>query len=122
MRHTFSCAVIVGLVATSLALDTPAQQGATAPKADAPAPGKKTIHALFECASGKTVTADFVDGNPASVKLSLSDGRSMSLRQTRSGSGARYANAGETIVFWNKGRTAFMEEKGKTTYADCTTS
>jgi len=55
------------------------------------------------------------------VDLKLSDGRVMTLPQTMSGSGARYANAGETIVFWNKGNTAFIEEGGKTTFDGCAT-
>jgi membrane-bound inhibitor of C-type lysozyme len=29
-----------------------------------------------------------------------------------SGSGARYANADESFVFWNKGDTAFITEGG----------
>src|SRR5215510_4643112 len=101
MLHTFPHALVVGLVATSVGLDAFGQQGGPAPKAGAAPAPRKTIQATFECTSGKTVIAKFVDGDPATVDLTLSDGRSMSLRQTRSGSGARYANAGETIVFWN---------------------
>jgi membrane-bound inhibitor of C-type lysozyme len=55
------------------------------------------------------------------VRLALSDGRKVTLPQAMSGSGARYANADESIVFWNKGNTAFIEEKGKTTYEGCAT-
>lgn len=40
-------------------------------------------------------------------------------RQTIAGSGIRYANADETIVFWSKGETAFMMEKSETTFKDC---
>ena len=53
------------------------------------------------------------------MKLVLSDGRVLRLPQALSASGARYANAAESIVFWNKGNTAFIEEKGKTTYDGC---
>ena len=49
----------------------------------------------------------------------LSDGRVLRLPQALSASGARYANAAESIVFWNKGNTAFIEEKGNTTYDGC---
>jgi membrane-bound inhibitor of C-type lysozyme len=40
-----------------------------------------------------------------------------------SGSGARYANADETMVFWNKGNTAFITEGSddKETYSGCIT-
>jgi membrane-bound inhibitor of C-type lysozyme len=55
------------------------------------------------------------------VSLTLSDGRKLTLPQAMSGSGARYANAGESVVFWNKGNTSFIEEKGKTTYDGCST-
>ena len=39
--------------------------------------------------------------------------------QTVSASGARYANADQSFVFWNKGQTAFIEENGKQTYSGC---
>lgn len=86
------------------------------------APGPHEIHARFGCADGKSIDATFVNGTASSVTLTLSDGRKLSLPQARSGSGARYANADESFVFWNKGDTAFIEEGGKTTYADCATS
>jgi membrane-bound inhibitor of C-type lysozyme len=91
---------------------------AIAPAGAAP---PKTIDAKFTCDAGKTIAATFVNTGAGSVKLALSDGRSMTLPQTRSGSGARYANKGETVVFWNKGDTAFIDEGGKTTYQNCAT-
>ena len=75
----------------------------------------------LRCASGKSIDANFINGPASHVKLMLSDGRTLDLPQTLSGSGARYANAAETIVFWNKGNTAFIEESGKTTYEGCAT-
>jgi hypothetical protein len=81
----------------------------------------KTIQAFFACDAGKTVNAVFTNGTQSSVKLTLSDGRELSLPQGMSGSGARYANSDESFVFWNKGNTAFIEENGKTTYSGCTT-
>lgn len=92
----------------------------TAAPAAAPATPARIV-ASFTCAGGKKIAATFVNGKSSSVQLALSDGRRMTLPQARSASGARYANTGETIVFWNKGNTAFMEEKGKTTYANCVT-
>ena len=86
----------------------------------------------YACDGGKSVTADYYngptrtapDGRPVPggrVELALSDGRRLSLPQTLSGSGIRYANAAETVVFWSKGDTAFLDEgaAGTTTYADC---
>lgn len=79
------------------------------------------IRAHFACNGGKSVDATFVNGAQNSVALTLSDGRSLTLPQVVSGSGARYANASETFVFWNKGNTAFIEENGRTTYDGCST-
>lgn len=72
----------------------------------------------FECRDGKTIDATFY---AAKVDLTLSDGRTMSLPQTMSGSGIRYADADESFVFWTKGDTAFATEGAdeKETYSDC---
>jgi len=61
----------------------------------------------FSCDADKTIGASFFKD---SVSLTLSDGRSLTLPQTISGSGARYANKDESFVFWNKGNTAFVSE------------
>jgi membrane-bound inhibitor of C-type lysozyme len=72
----------------------------------------------FDCKDDKRIEAAFYTDK---VDLTLSDGRSMSLPQTMSGSGIRYANADETFVFWSKGDTAFVTEgaDGKETFSDC---
>jgi membrane-bound inhibitor of C-type lysozyme len=72
----------------------------------------------FKCADGKSIAATFY---ASSVALKLSDGRSMTVPQAMSASGARYANKDETFVFWNKGDTAFVTEgkDGKETYSGC---
>ncbi|MCP6756103.1 MliC family protein, partial [Klebsiella pneumoniae] len=69
----------------------------------------------------KSIAATFRNGVQSSVAQVLSDGRSFTLPQARSGSGARYANRDESVVFWNKGNTAFLQEKGTTTYEGCAT-
>ncbi len=76
--------------------------------------------ATFACKGGKTIAATFYADK---VELKLSDGRSLTLPQAMSASGARYANKDETFVFWNKGNTAFIAEgaSGQQTYADCAT-
>lgn len=79
----------------------------------------ETIHATFNCDAGRSIDATFDNGPKALVRLSLSDGRHLTLPQARSASGARYANDDESIVFWNKGNTAFIEETGQTTYRGC---
>jgi len=78
--------------------------------------------ATFSCEQGKTIGATFYS---KSVNLILSDGRKLVLPQAISASGARYANADESFVFWNKGNTAFISE-GKVepqqqTYTNCVT-
>jgi hypothetical protein len=70
------------------------------------------------CSSGERIEAVFDTGSNR-VDLSLPDGRKLSLAQVLSASGARYANADESIVFWNKGRTAFLQESGVVTQSDC---
>ena len=72
--------------------------------------------ATFKCQGGKSIYAN-------SVSLKLSDGRSLTVPQAMSASGARYANKDETFVFWNKGDTAFVTEgkDGKETYSGCAT-
>lgn len=91
--------------------------------------------ATYTCDQGKTIQASYYDnpsaapvalqGQPptptGSVQLVLSDGRSMTLPQTISGSGVRYANADESIIFWNEGNTAFIEEGASQTqtYTGC---
>jgi membrane-bound inhibitor of C-type lysozyme len=76
--------------------------------------------AIFKCQGGKSIEATFY---ASSVSLKLSDGRSLTVPQAMSGSGARYANKDETFVFWNKGDTAFVTEgkDGKETYSGCAT-
>ncbi len=74
--------------------------------------------ATFVCAAEKSIVAKFY---PDEVALTLNDGRDLALPQVISGSGARYANADESIVFWNKGDTAFLTEGAddNITYKDC---
>jgi len=79
----------------------------------------EAITAKFICQEGKQLQAKFNSEPESSVELVLSDGRTLQLPRAISASGARYANADETIVFWNKGDTAFLEENGVSTFQDC---
>jgi hypothetical protein len=87
----------------------------------APDSAGEAVHARFRCADGRTVDAVFSNGPRSSVSLVLSDGRSLSLPQRRSASGARYANADQSFVFWNKGDDAFIEENGQPSHRGCST-
>lgn len=72
----------------------------------------------YACADGKSIEATYYSEK---VELELSDGREMTLPQTVSGSGIRYANADESFVFWSKGDSAFATEgdPNTPTFADC---
>ncbi|MGE5261678.1 MAG: MliC family protein [Actinomycetota bacterium] len=82
--------------------------------------GTPVATATFNCKDGKSIAATFYADK---VELKLSDGRSLTLPQAMSASGARYANKDESFVFWNKGNTAFVTEgpAGEETYSDCLT-
>ena len=80
----------------------------------------------YMCNNGKTVDAQYFEGvskPPAgpdqppipggSVKISLSDGRSMTLPRTISADGLRYANSDESFIFWSKGEGALVLENGQ---------
>jgi membrane-bound inhibitor of C-type lysozyme len=87
-----------------------------------PDEASSSISTLFTCKDSKSITAVFsAPTASSSVELTLSDGRTFTLPQAISASGARYANTDETFVFWNKGDTAFITEgvKKLETYTDC---
>lgn len=87
----------------------------------------------YACNGGKTITAAYYQGEttPApspdqpptpggSVALTLSDGRAMTLKQTISADGARYANTDESFVFWSKGDGALvLENNQEKSYIGC---
>jgi len=87
----------------------------------------------YVCNVGRTIEAAYYRGEtkPArssgqppipggSVALSLSDGRSMTLRQTISADGSRYANKDESFIFWSKGNGALvLENNQEKNYIGC---
>lgn len=77
--------------------------------------------AFFTCDGNKTITTTFYPTDDAYVDLVLSDGRTFSVPKAISASGARYARADESFVFWNKGNSAFVTENGDTTFVNCIT-
>lgn len=87
---------------------------------------------LYVCTGGQTIQAEYSEGDTTivttqeeqpvpvgSVALKLSDGRVFTLPQTISASGARYADASESTVFWNKGNGVTFTEGGQEIYRDC---
>lgn len=80
----------------------------------------KTISVAYYLGPSKPATGPDMPPTPGgSVALTLSDGRKMTLPQTISADGDRYANSGETIVFWNVGNTVTFTENGQETYTGC---
>jgi len=86
----------------------------------------------FLCNEGKTIRAKIYQGPAPAVQpgeppmpngriqLVLSDGRKMTLNQTISASGVRYANPDESFVFWNKGNGALvLENNVEKSYIGC---
>jgi len=86
----------------------------------------------YLCEAGKTINAKYYQGPEAegpqpgepptptgSVELILSDGRQLTLPQTISGSGIRYATTGEALIFWSKGNGAFIMENDVQIYSVC---
>lgn len=86
-------------------------------------PGGSTLigSALYSCDGGKSISAEFYENPNAEVAqpgempnpsgtavISLDGGESMTLMQTISASGVRYANEDESFVFWNKGNEALI--------------
>jgi membrane-bound inhibitor of C-type lysozyme len=77
----------------------------------------------YSCDAGRSIGAAY---SQSAVALTLSDGRSLNLLQTMSGSGIRYeASATSTdgtmsdIVFSSEGDNASLMENASTTYQDC---
>jgi len=87
----------------------------------------------YACNGGKTIMAAYFSGEskPAkdpsmpptpggSIALTLSDGRTMTLAQTLSADGIRYANADESFIFWGKGNGALvLEQNEEKSYIGC---
>jgi membrane-bound inhibitor of C-type lysozyme len=121
MHHPRLRSLCFGLFAFGIGILAGAQQAA-APTGDSAAVTAKMPHSIsaaFSCEGGRSIRAVFRSSPQSSVDLTLSDGRQVTLSQVVSGSGARYANADESFVFWNKGRTAFVTEAGRPTYGGC---
>jgi hypothetical protein len=91
-------------------------------------PENLMANVIFDCASGISLQAAFYDGPiqaaasadmppipGGKLKLTFTDGRQVVLSQTISADGARYANADESMIFWDKGDEAMFDSTGQGT-------
>ena len=88
---------------------------------------------MYTCDQGKTISAEYYKGEDkpspspglppvpvGEVVLQLSDGRAMTLHQTISADGVRYANQDESFVFLGKGDGALvLENNTQKSYIGC---
>lgn len=104
----------------------------TPPSAKSTTENSPIAQVSFVCDAGKTINASFyqdeskaassADQPPVpggSVSIVLSDGRTMTLPQTISADGTRYASADGSFIFWAKGNGAFITESNQQTYSGC---
>jgi len=93
---------------------------------DTPPSNDQGVIFTYSCDQNKTIDATYYQGidkpSPSpdlpptpggSVYLALSDGRKMTLSQTLSADGTRYANKDESFIFWSKGNGALVLENNQ---------
>ncbi len=82
--------------------------------------GRAIVAAYYQGEANPSIDPDMPPTPGGSVSLALSDGRAMTLLQTISASGIRYANADESFVFWSKGNGALvLENNEEKSYIGC---
>ncbi|HUZ93265.1 MAG TPA: MliC family protein [Candidatus Paceibacterota bacterium] len=139
-KHLLATLIIIVLLAIAIFFAWPRPkaiaptQSSTQPAASVPADQTLVNNVTYSCDDGKTITAALYQGPRVaavpneppqpngSAVLSLSDGRNMTLSQTISADGIRYANTDESFIFWSKGSGAFIQENGTTTFSNCEVS
>jgi membrane-bound inhibitor of C-type lysozyme len=100
-----------------------------------PAPQIRAVSTTYICKDNKIIGVKFytqlssppkasVNDEPpvptGSADVTLSDGRSLRLSETISGSGVRYANKDESFILWTKGTGAIvLEDNEEKNYIDC---
>ena len=120
MRINARTGIIIALVAVAAAIALWVMFRHQPPRAI----GEPIATATYLCDGGKTITAAYYKGAPTPtpapgespvpsgvVALKLSDGRAMTLAQTISADGGRYANDDGSFVFWSKGDGALVLER-----------
>ncbi len=90
------------------------------------------VNVFYLCSEDKSIAVTYTIGkatknaNPnlpptatGSVTIPLAEGKTITLPQTVSADGARFANADESVLFWSKGNSVLFEEKGVQNYKNC---
>ena len=112
----------VALFAASLlvacAEDAPRTETTTVATAQANAPASPTVQVnrvTYTCADGKAFDVTYYVGQERAVLVL--DGKTIELKQERSGSGVAYGDG--TITLRSQGTNAFIQQGGQTTIRDC---
>ncbi|MEB3161017.1 MAG: MliC family protein [Synechocystis sp.] len=72
----------------------------------------------YQCSPSEKIVVKTVAGSqPQTLEVTLPDGRTVTLPQDQSASGAKYSNG--SVTFWSKGNTALVEEGGELKWRDC---
>lgn len=109
--------LLVAVVGCALWFITPKPIGRVSYVCD----GNKTVDAVFYEGVSREGDADGAPPTPGGrATITLSPGQRFTLTQTLSADGARYANADESIVFWDKGDSAIiLEDDKESSYTNC---
>ncbi len=133
-KKSITAIIVLGLiVAVAVAIWCMYSKRASPPTGPAGTDAVSIANVTYVCQEGKTIAAQYFEGSstpPTSpdmpptpggyVVLTLNDGSTMTLRQTISADGVRYANADDNFVFWNKGNGALvLENNTEKTYIGC---
>lgn len=120
-RTTWSIIILIAAIAlfgwiiyAGKQIPAPQQPAGEVPS-EVPAPEVNSV--TFYSASGEKVTATFGDNY---VAFSSEIVGNMTLPQALSGSGARYADANEKVVFWNKGNEVTIYQDNKIVFSGST--
>jgi membrane-bound inhibitor of C-type lysozyme len=122
--------IIVAAIVVAIVRSKPSSTSYTAPTPTTTTPvqpvGEPSNTVSYSCDAGQTITAVYYQGQSTpssspdqppvpggSVVLTLSDGRTMTLAQTISADGTRYASADGAFVFWSKGNGATVLENNQ---------
>jgi len=88
-------------------------------------PPENIKHVSYTCDKSRSIMATYyipADKSYGKVKVAIGTSAPITLNQTISASGIRYANSDESLVFWSKGNTALVmrDNQMDLNYTNCT--